>query len=111
MVQKQLTYTSVEEDCSVLCLLRSVYDLVELAWISISVLNEYRIQAPSTWLANTDGLYVAAGNNEDDEIDLFTLLDATPAEDQAQAAALLANLHFFSLLEFINLHLMGVQLC
>ncbi|KIK46799.1 hypothetical protein CY34DRAFT_799958 [Suillus luteus UH-Slu-Lm8-n1] len=43
---------------------------------SISVLNEYRIQVPSTWLVNTDGLYVAAGNNEDDEIDLFMLLGA-----------------------------------
>lgn len=74
-------------------------------------LNGPGFQFPSTWLANTDGLYVAAGNNEDDEIDLFTLLDATPAEDQAQAAALLANLHFFSLLKFLNRHLMGVQPC
>jgi hypothetical protein len=65
------------------------------------------IQVPSTWPGNTGGLYVAAGNSEDNDIDLFVLLDAltdahscicvrswpairaTPAEDQAQAVALL----------------------
>ncbi|KAG1824558.1 uncharacterized protein BJ212DRAFT_1523571 [Suillus subaureus] len=66
------------------------------------------IQVPSAWLGHTtDRLYIAAGNNEDDEIDLLALLDAptgahswlcvrswlavraTPAEDEAQVEALL----------------------
>ncbi|KAG1737503.1 uncharacterized protein EDB91DRAFT_1140223 [Suillus paluster] len=81
------------------------------------------IQVLAAWSGKADELYVAAGRNNEDEIDLLALLDTptdahswldvhswptvrvTPVEDEAEADALLRT--FTS---YLRLHLARVQL-
>jgi hypothetical protein len=84
------------------------------------------IQVLSAWQGNADGLNIATGNNEDDVIDLFALLDA-PSDAYswlcvrlwlAVRATLLRMKRRWRPccepallpLEYLNFHLMGIRL-